>query len=80
MTRTVNIELYCTEDDDDGRDVFAVVTEHRPDLPQPFDEQLQSWAESAFSHIQIGESIEKAGELVYKPDEYIIHFRKYTQS
>lgn len=74
MTRTVNIEVYC-EMENGEKDVFAVASEHRPDLPKPFDKHLQEWAESTYSHLKPGESIERAGKMVYKPDGKIVDFR-----
>lgn len=76
MSRTVNIEIYCDKAADGSKDVFGVVTEHRPDLPKPFDEPLQNWVRENFEDINVGDSIEFAGEMEYVPDGEIIEFRK----
>lgn len=76
MTRTVNVEVYC-EMENGEKDIFAVVSDHRPDLPRPFDEQLQSWAQSEYSHLQPSESLTQAAEMVYEPDGYVVRFREY---
>lgn len=74
MPQTVNIEVYCSMENGE-KDVFAVLSEHRPDLPKPFDKPLQEWAESTYSHMEPGESIERAGKMVYKSDSDIVEFR-----
>jgi len=74
MTRTINIEVYCSMENGE-KDVFAVASEHRPDLPKPFDEHLQEWAQSTYSHLKPGESKETAGKMVYKPNDEIIDIR-----
>lgn len=75
MTRTVNIEVYCDNSPEGGKDVFGVASEHRPDLPKPFDEPMQKWVNENFNHLDVGESIESAGELVYEPNGEIVEFR-----
>ena len=75
MTRTVNIEVYC--DTTDGEpDLFGLASEHRPDLPKPFDSALQEWVQGNFTHLEAGESIQEAGEMEYEPNGEIIEFRK----
>lgn len=74
MTRTVNIEVYCDSREGE-RDVFAVASEHRADLPKPFDAQLQEWAKEHFSHLDIGDQIPEAGELIYEPSGDIVEIR-----
>lgn len=69
MTKTVNIEVYC----DDG-EVFGVASEHRSDLPKPFDEQLQEWVQSTFDELEVGEELSEAGEMVYNPNGDIVRF------
>ena len=73
MTRTVNIEVYC--DTTDG-EVFGVASQHRPDLPKPFDASLQEWVEEAFDSLGPGEGIEEAGVMEYEPNSEIIEFRQ----
>ncbi|MDL0135968.1 hypothetical protein PNP85_05560 [Halobacterium salinarum] len=79
MTRTVNIEVYCDVDPDGGRDVFGVLTEHRTDFPNTFDTPLQEWVKKNFDHLEIGDSIEEAGEMMYEPREEIIDFEKSAE-
>ena len=75
MTETVNIEVYC--DNTDGeRDLFGVYSEHRPNLPNPMDSPLQEWVHENFNHLEIGDSIEEAGEMEYEPNAEIIEFRE----
>lgn len=74
MSRLVNIEVYCDTGDDEP-EVFGVVSEHRPDLPKPFDEPLQKWVQKNFGHLETGDSIAEAGELEYEPNGKIIRFR-----
>ena len=69
MSETVNIEVYC----EDG-EVFGVASEHRPDLPKPFDDQLQDWVQSTFTGLETGDELPEAGEMVYNPDGDIIRF------
>lgn len=71
MTRTVNIEVYH-----DGGEVFAVLTEHRPDFPTPVNAPLQEWANEQFSDLDPGDSIHEAGEMEYEPDGEIIEIRR----
>lgn len=72
-TRIVDIEVYC--DNTGGeRDLFAVASDHRPDLPKPFNAQLQEWAQKEYSHLEIGDSIEQAGEMEYEPHGDIVEF------
>jgi hypothetical protein len=75
MTRTVNIEVYCDTTDGE-KDVFGVASEHRTDLPKPFNSQLQEWVSEQFAHVGPGEIIEEAGELEYEPYGEIVEFRK----
>ncbi len=70
MSETVNIEVYC--DEEDG--VFGVASEHRPDLPKPFDDQLQNWVQSTFKDLEAGDELLEAGEMVYSPNGDIIRF------
>lgn len=72
--KSVNIEVYA-ETDESEQDVFAVVSEHRPELPKPFDEQLQQWARANFSDVEPGTSIPEAGELHYEPFGEIAEIR-----
>lgn len=69
--RTVNVEVYH-----DGGEVFAVASEHRPDLPKPFGEPLQEWAKENYSHLDGGDSIKEAGEVEYVPCGEIVEIRK----
>lgn len=73
-TRTVNIEVYC-ESAKSGKDVFAVLTEHRSDLPKPFNEQIQEFASEAYGHLDVGDSIVNAGILEYVPNGEIVDIR-----
>lgn len=70
MTRTVDINVYCEIDE-----TFATLTELRPDLPKPFDNQLQDWAEHNFTDCDPGTVIENAGTFVYEPEGAIIEIR-----
>lgn len=79
MTRTVNIEVYCDVGPDGGRDVFGVLTEHRPDFPDSFDTALQEWVKENFDHLEIGDSIEEAGEMTYKARKEVIDFEKSAE-
>lgn len=73
MSKSVNIEVYC--DIEDGEKVvFGVASEHRPDLPKPFDEQLQNWVQDTFGYLEIGDKLSEAGEMVYIPNDDIIRF------
>lgn len=75
MTKTVNVEVYCDTEDGE-KEVFAVASEHRPDLPKPFNEQLQKWAKESFDTLEVGDSIPEAGEMVYEPNGEIIEIKK----
>lgn len=75
MARTVNIEVYCDVDEEGEREVFAVASEHRADFPPVFEKLLQKWAQENFDHLELGDSIEEAGEMVYKPNGPIHEFR-----
>jgi hypothetical protein len=75
MPETVNIEVYC-DAGEDGPEPFGVVSQHRPELPKPFDAELQNWVKANFSHLSKGDSVEQAGEMVYEPNGEIIEFRK----
>jgi len=73
MTESVNIEVYC--DAEDGKKViFGVASEHRPDFPKPFDKQLQNWVQDTFEHLEIGDELSEAGEMLYTPNDDIIRF------
>lgn len=72
---SVNIEVYA-ETSGGEREVFAVVSEHRPDLPKPFDAQLQEWARSEFDELEPGDSTPEAGVLCYEPHGDIVEMRK----
>ncbi|WP_135825590.1 hypothetical protein [Halorussus ruber] len=75
MTETANIEVYC--DNTDGeQDMFAVVSEHRPDLPKPFESQLQEWVQENFDHLEVGDSLPEAAKMEYEPNEDIVEFRR----
>jgi len=76
MTKTVNIEVYCDNAEDGGQEVFAVLSEHRPDLPKPFDQELQEWASENFKNLEVGDAISEAGEFVYEPNGEIVEMRK----
>lgn len=77
MTRTVNIEVTCDSDGEGGIETFGVASEHRPDLPKPFDEPLQEWVHETFEgELQKGETITEAAEMEYEPNDEIIGFRK----
>ncbi|WP_336336885.1 hypothetical protein [Haloarcula brevis] len=79
MTRTVNIEVTCDSDGDGGIETFGVASEHRPDLPKPFDAQLQVWVLESFEgELDKGETISEAGEMEYEPNGEIIEFRRKT--
>lgn len=69
MSESVNIEVYCEEGD-----VFGVASEHRPDLPKPFDEQLQNWVQSTFTDLEAGDKLPEGGDMVYNPNGDIIRF------
>jgi hypothetical protein len=71
MTRTANIEVYR-----DNEELFAVLSDHRPDLPKPIDQKLQEWAKEHFVELKEGESIKEAGELVYEPNDKIVEMRR----
>lgn len=79
MTRTVNIEVYCDTPEGD-REVFAVVSEHRSDLPKPFNAQVQAWAQAEFDQLSVGERVPQAGELEYEPNGAIVEIRRYESS
>lgn len=70
MAQRINIEVYY-----DAGEIFATLSEHPPDLPSPFDKELQNWAEENSEDLEQGEVIEKAGELVYQPDGEITEMR-----
>ncbi|HET7323426.1 MAG TPA: hypothetical protein VFJ06_03765 [Halococcus sp.] len=74
-TKTVNVEVYCDTTDGE-RDLFGVVSDHRFDLPQGFDDELQKWVQENFDHVEEGESIPEAGKLEYEPNGEIVAFRK----
>jgi len=77
MSRTVSIEVVCDSDGDGGTETFGVVSDHRPDLPRPFNERLQSWVELSFEgQLEQGEAIKNAGEMEYEPNGEIIQIRK----
>jgi hypothetical protein len=71
MTRTANIEVYR-----DDEEIFAVLSDHRPDLPKPIDQTLQEWARENFINLKEGESIKEAGKLVYEPNDKIVEMRR----
>lgn len=75
MTETVDIEVYCDETDGE-REVFAVASEHRPDLPKPFDSQLQEWVQKNFDNLEVGDSLPEAAEMEYEPNGDIVEFRR----
>lgn len=76
---TVNIEVYCDATDGE-REVFGVVSEHRSDLPKPFDEPLQEWVRTTFDYLDVGDRLPEAGEMVYEPNNTIIEFRKKVEA
>lgn len=77
MSRTVNIEVTCDSDGEGGVETFGVASEHRPDLPKPFNEQLQDWVQEQFEgQLENGETLPNAGEMEYDPHGQIIEFRR----
>ncbi|MFC7229251.1 hypothetical protein N0B31_17760 [Salinirubellus salinus] len=77
MTRLVSIDVVCDRAESGGTEVFGVVTEHRPDLPKPFDEELQRWVRSTFSgELEEGQSLSEAAEMEYEPEGEIVDIRK----
>ncbi len=73
MNESVNIEVYC--DTEDGEKVvFGVASEHRPNLPKPFNEPLQNWVRDTFGHLEVGDELLEAGEMLYVPHDNIIRF------
>ena len=76
MTRSVSIDVSC--DIEEGEEVvFGVTQEHRPDLPEPFNDPLQDWVEGEFEgELELGETIEAAAEMEYEPDGEIVEFRR----
>lgn len=75
--RTVNIDVTCDADGEGGIETFGVATEHRLDLPKPFNERLQQWVQEKFEgEVENGETIESAAEMEYVPNEEIIEFRR----
>ena len=74
MTRSVNIEVYCDKPEGE-REVFGVVSEHRPDLPKPFDEPVQQWVREHFDHLEVGDEVLEAGELIYEPNGEIVEIQ-----
>jgi hypothetical protein len=75
MVRSVNIEVYCDTSEGE-REVFAVISDHRPDLPKPFDEEVQRWAVEQFPDLGGGDEIPEAGELIYEPDGNIVEIKR----
>ncbi|WP_338741457.1 hypothetical protein [Haloplanus salilacus] len=76
MARTVNIEVICDSDSEGGIETFGVASEHRPDLPEPFNNSLQEWVRENFENeLDKGQTISEAGEMVYEPNGGIIEFR-----
>jgi hypothetical protein len=64
-TRTTNIEVFCVFEDGEI-DVFAVASEHRSDLPKPFDESLQEWVTEQFGGLlKPGEFLGKTADMEY---------------
>lgn len=77
MARTVNIEVTCDSDGEGGVETFGVASEHRPDLPKPFNEQLQDWVKKNFEgDLEKGETLPEAAEMEYEAGGEIIEFRK----
>jgi hypothetical protein len=77
MTKTVNIEVTCDSDGEGGVETFGVVSEHRSDLPKPFNSQLQEWVQANFEgDLEEGETLWEAGEMEYEPNGSIVDFRK----
>jgi hypothetical protein len=70
MLRTVSINVYC-----EANGIFATLMEHRPDLPKPFDTQLQDWAQTNFNGCKEGEVIKDAGVFIYEPGGEIVEIR-----
>lgn len=68
-TRSVNIEVYC-----DNSGPYGVLTEHRPDLPERFNERLQEWVRENFRDLIDGDEIFYAGGMEYEPDGEIVGF------
>jgi len=75
MSRTVTIEVFC-ETTEGEKDLFGLLSEHRPDLPEPFDTPLQEWVKQNFADMDPGESNKSAGVMEYEPDGEIIQFRE----
>lgn len=78
MTRSVNIEVYCDQTPDRGAEVFAVVSEHRSDLPKPFDERVQQWAKEHFHGLSVGDGVPNAGTMIYEPHGEIVNIELDT--
>lgn len=74
-TNTITIEVYPDGPDGD-RDVFAVLTDHTPDLPDGFDDELQAWANEHFDTADVDGGNENAGEFEYEPNGDIVEIRK----
>lgn len=69
----VNIEVY--PDGPEGEnDVFAVLSEHKPEIPHGFDAMLQQWASEKFDPEDVEGGVENAGVMEYRPHEEIIGF------
>jgi hypothetical protein len=76
MPRTVNIEVYCDFTPEGSTGVFAVASEHRPDLPKPFNAPMQEWARATFADLEVGGALEAAGDMEYEPNGGVIGFRR----
>lgn len=74
LRRTVNIEVYGDDTDENG--VYGVATNHRPDLPDGFNDRLQGWVAENFKQFVDGDSVFYAAEMEYEPHGDVIDFRK----
>jgi hypothetical protein len=72
--RTVNIEVYCDRPEGE-REVFAVASDHRPDLPKPFNNTVQQWARMHFDYLEVGDTVREALTLVYEPNGEIVEIQ-----
>lgn len=76
--RSVNIEVYCTTSRGQ-RDLFAVLSEHRADLPPRFDSELQDWAADHFGDLEQGAQVPEAGDFVYEPNGEILAIHRVSK-
>lgn len=77
MSMSVSIEVTCDSDGEGGLETFGVVSEHKPELPKPFNEKLQAWERGNFEgEVEHGETIHEAGKMVHELHGEIIEFPK----